>query len=94
MKIIKTLERYWYIFLLIIITITLITYEEPTVTSEVILNLKHLDSSYYKLENPSNIKINTTISTDNEITGTIILHPNTSIILTKQNFTAIGEEYE
>ncbi len=92
MKIKQLIERNWYIFLVIIILFTLFMPKEPTVTSEVILNLKELNTSY-ELENPSQIKINTTIYKENRITSSIILDPNTRIIIDDNNFTALGEEH-
>ena len=86
-------EKNWYIFLIIIILFTLLTLKEPTITSEVILNLHNLNSSY-ELENPSKIKINATISKDNKITGSVILDPNSSTNIHQENFQVIGEEYD
>lgn len=93
MKIKNTIEKYWYIFLVVIILFTLFTPKEPTITSEVILNLHELNSTY-ELENPSKIKLNVTISKENIITGSVVLAPNSSIKIEEKNFKAIGEEYE
>jgi len=93
MKIIKTIEKYWYIFIVIIILFILLFSSEPTVTSEVILNLHELNSSY-ELENPSKVKVNVTISQENQITGSVILDPDSSIQIKEENFEALGEEYE
>ena len=93
MKLKLAIERYWYIFLVIIILFILFFPKEPTITSAVILNLHDLNGTY-ELENPSKIKINTTISTSNIITGSVILEPNSSLKIYDENFIAIGEEYE
>ena len=90
---IKTIEKYWYIFLVILVLITIFFLQEKTPTSQVILNLHNLNSSY-ELENPSKIKINITISEENKITGSIVLNPNSSAIIEQKNFMALGEEYE
>ena len=77
----------------IIILFILLFSKEPSITSEVMLNLHDLNSSY-ELENPSKIKINATITKDNLITGSAILNPNSSLKIFDRNFVAIGEEYE
>ena len=93
MKLKQAIERYWYIFLVLIILFTLFFQTKPEITSEVILDLHNLNGSY-ELENPSKIKINTTISENNLITGSVILEPNSSLKLLDKDFIAIGEEYE
>ena len=93
----KILNKYVYLILIVIIIAILfqfLTQKDITdQTTSVILNLNKKDS-YYELENPGNTSVNVTISSQNLVTGAVILEPKTSIEIEGEEFKAVGEEYE
>ena len=91
MKTKKLIERYWHIFLIGIILISLVA--QNTQDTSIILNLHKLKDGY-EIENPSNVKINLTIKSENKITGATILDVNQTITVQQENFEAVGEQYE
>ena len=84
-----------YLFLLVIVLSILIqlstqkSLEEET--SAVILNLNKETNA---IENPGSTTVNVTIYEENIITGSVVLEPRESSNIEKENFKAIGEEYE
>ena len=62
-------------------------------TSAIILNLKKTENAY-RIENPSEEDVNVTIFEENEITGSVILDPDQSVKINKENFIARGEKNE
>ena len=95
MKINNIVERYWYILLIIIILFSLISsnLKQESITGSVILNL-HKQENNYEIENPSNININLTIKSQNKISESLIIKPNQTFTTNKDDFDAIGEQYE
>ena len=93
----KILNKYVYLVLIVIILAIifqfLIQKDITDETSSVILNLYKEDLNY-ELENPGNSTVNVTITSQNLITGSVILEPKTSVEIKEEEFEAIGEEYE
>ena len=93
----KILDKYIYVVLILIVIAILYQFSIQRdildETSAVVLNL-HKHNLSYELENEGETKVNVTIYSENLVTGSVVLEPDTSTEIKGDNFDAIGEQYE
>lgn len=94
MNVNKIMKEYWYIWLIGIVILSVISrgFGTENVTGSVIINLHTLKDGY-EVENPSQERINLTIITENK-TKITILDAKAKYLIQEKNFEAIGRRYE